>query len=318
MRGRAHRDRRRAGGLWRWRRARALTVPAPLGQGYNRQHRGQPDDGSATAQGDSSPRKTVARRSTEFTPELSRPIHHIEPKIRALPAMAQKQADTAVAVVERRDGSVRGLRDAALLAVLSDGLLRVSEAAALEVADLEAEDANTLTIRRSKTDQEAEGAVQYIGEPTVARVRAWLDAAGIAAGPLFQRLDRAGPAGGSAPCPSGPSSSDAPPRPGSRAACPATRYGSEGRSPWPLPGPRSSRCRPPTDGNPPPCPAAMLGASLPCAIGTDRNQSAAGRTHTPQRSAGLPRGSKGAEHPSPAPAGDPRSVAPKGKLALTP
>ena len=106
--------------------------------------------------------------------------------------MAQKQADTAVAVVERRDGSVRGLRDAALLAVLSDGLLRVSEAAALEVADLEAEDANTLTIRRSKTDQEAEGAVQYIGEPTVARVRAWLDAAGIAAGPLFQRLDRAG------------------------------------------------------------------------------------------------------------------------------
>ena len=112
--------------------------------------------------------------------------------IRALPVMAQKQADAAAAVVERRDGSVRGLRDAALLAVMSDGLLRVSEAAALEVADLEAEDANTLTIRRSKTDQEAEGAVQYIGEPTVARVRAWLDAAGIAAGPLFQGLDRAG------------------------------------------------------------------------------------------------------------------------------
>ncbi len=106
--------------------------------------------------------------------------------------MAQKQADAAAAVVARRGGSVRGLRDAALLAVMSDGLLRVSEAAALEVADLEAEDANTLTIRRSKTDQEAEGAVQYIGEPTVARVRAWLDAAGIAAGPLFQRLDSAG------------------------------------------------------------------------------------------------------------------------------
>ena len=76
--------------------------------------------------------------------------------------MAQKQADAADTVVERRDGSVRGLRDAVLLAALSDGLLRVSEAAALEVADLE-----------------AEGAVQYIGEPTVARVRAWLDAAGI-------------------------------------------------------------------------------------------------------------------------------------------
>ena len=79
-----------------------------------------------------------------------------------------------------------------LLGVMSDGLLRVSEAAALEVADLEAEGANTLTIRRSKTDQEGEGAVQYIGGPTVARVRAWLDAAGIAGGLMFQRLDRAG------------------------------------------------------------------------------------------------------------------------------
>ena len=46
--------------------------------------------------------------------------------------------------------SVRGLRDAALSC--SDGLLRVSEA-----ADLESEGANTLTIRRSKTDQEGGG-----------------------------------------------------------------------------------------------------------------------------------------------------------------
>ena len=103
-----------------------------------------------------------------------------------------EQADAAAAVAGSSDGSVRGLRDAALLAVMSDGLLRVSEAAALKVADLEAEGANTLTIRRSKTDQEGEGAVQYIGEPTVARVRAWLSAAGITGGPMFQRLDKAG------------------------------------------------------------------------------------------------------------------------------
>ena len=75
---------------------------------------------------------------------------------------------------------------------MSDALLRVSEAAALKVTDFEAEGANTLTIRRSKTDQEGEGAVQYIGGPTVARVRAWLDAAGITAGAMFQRLDKAG------------------------------------------------------------------------------------------------------------------------------
>ena len=58
---------------------------------------------------------------------------------------------------------------------MSDGLLRVSEAAALEVVDLE-----------------GEGTAQYIGGPTVARVRAWLEAAGIAGGPMFQRLDKAG------------------------------------------------------------------------------------------------------------------------------
>ena len=103
-----------------------------------------------------------------------------------------EQADAAAAVAGSSDGSIRGLRDVALLAVMSDGLLRVSEAAALEVADLEAEGANTLTVRRSKTDQEGKGGVQYIGEPTVARVRAWLSAAGIAGGPMFQRLDKAG------------------------------------------------------------------------------------------------------------------------------
>ena len=98
-----------------------------------------------------------------------------------------EQVGAATAVAGSSDGSVRGLRDAALLAVMSDGLLRVSEAAALE-----AEGANTLTIRRSKTDQEGEGAVQYIGGPTVARVRAWLEAAGIAGGTMFQCLDKAG------------------------------------------------------------------------------------------------------------------------------
>ena len=103
-----------------------------------------------------------------------------------------EQADAAAAVAANGGGSVKGLRDAALLAVMSDAMLRVSEAAALDVADLEAEGGNTLTVRRSKTDQESAGAAQYIGEPTVARVRAWMAAAGIEDGPLFQRLDKAG------------------------------------------------------------------------------------------------------------------------------
>ena len=103
-----------------------------------------------------------------------------------------EQADAAAAAAANDGRSVKGLRDAAIVAVMSDAMLRVSEAAALHVADLEAEGGNTLTVRRSKTDQEGEGVAQYIGGPTVVRVRAWMDAAGIADGPLFQRLDKAG------------------------------------------------------------------------------------------------------------------------------
>ena len=49
------------------------------------------------------------------------------------------EVDTAAAVAANDSGSVAGLRDAALLAVASDGLLRVSEVAALDVGDVQAE-----------------------------------------------------------------------------------------------------------------------------------------------------------------------------------
>ena len=37
-------------------------------------------------------------------------------------------------------------------------------------------------MRRSKTDQEAEGAVLYLGKPTLKRVRRWLEASGLESG----------------------------------------------------------------------------------------------------------------------------------------
>ena len=60
----------------------------------------------------------------------------------------------AAAAVAANDGSLHGLRDAALIAVMSDGLLRVSELAALRVDDLafEPDGDGRATIRRSKTD----------------------------------------------------------------------------------------------------------------------------------------------------------------------
>ncbi len=69
----------------------------------------------------------------------------------------------------------------------SDALLRVSELQALDVADLDFS-TSTVTVRRSKTDQEGEGAVLYLGKPTLKRVRKWLEAAELEEGPLFRRV----------------------------------------------------------------------------------------------------------------------------------
>ena len=96
--------------------------------------------------------------------------------------------DTAAILAENSGRSLAGLRDAALISVMSDGLLRVSEAAALTVDDIEAEAENTITIRKSKTDQEAGGTVLYVGDPTIKRLRRWIEAAGITSGAVFVRV----------------------------------------------------------------------------------------------------------------------------------
>ena len=109
--------------------------------------------------------------------------------------MRFSEVDTAAAVAANDGGSVAGLRDAALLAVASDGLLRVSEVAALDVGDVQAEadGSGRLFVGASKTDQEGRGAVLYLGAPTVSRVNAWLAAAGHRDGPLFRRVRRGRP-----------------------------------------------------------------------------------------------------------------------------
>ena len=103
-------------------------------------------------------------------------------------------ADAAAAAAGGDPENLPGLRDAALIAVASDGLLRVSEIAAILVADVElAEDGSgLLTIRSSKADQEGAGQVLYLGETTIRRIAAWIDAAGIASGPVFVRVRKNG------------------------------------------------------------------------------------------------------------------------------
>ena len=102
------------------------------------------------------------------------------------------QADAASALATGDTLTLAGLRDAAIVPLASDAMLRVCEIAAIDVADFtHLEDgAGLLKIRASKTDQEGRGAVAFLGAPTMRRVRAWTDAAGHTTGALFPRVRR--------------------------------------------------------------------------------------------------------------------------------
>ena len=68
----------------------------------------------------------------------------------------------------------RGDMDVALISLMRDAMLRVSEAAALTWADILAQTDGTgrLLIRRSKTDPEGEGAIAFLSAPTMVRLAA--------------------------------------------------------------------------------------------------------------------------------------------------
>lgn len=97
----------------------------------------------------------------------------------------------AVARLAARDGGLRGVRDAALILLMSDALLRRSEAAAILVGDLgfSMDGSARLRIRFSKTDQEGRGAVAYLTRRTTAALREWLTIVGDPQGELDRRVD---------------------------------------------------------------------------------------------------------------------------------
>lgn len=106
-------------------------------------------------------------------------------------------ADTARAMALAAPDSLKGKRDRALLLLGFAGAFRRSELVALDLADLEeTEEGFKITIRRSKTDQEGLGETIAIirGGTTcpVKAVKAWLEAAGIAEGPLFRPVAKGG------------------------------------------------------------------------------------------------------------------------------
>ena len=85
------------------------------------------------------------------------------------------------------DGSVAGLRDSALIRLMSDCLLRVSEAVAVNVEDVKDK---TLIVRSSKTDQEGVGETLYVTSDTRRVINRYIAKAGIEGGALFRSVRR--------------------------------------------------------------------------------------------------------------------------------
>ena len=92
-----------------------------------------------------------------------------------------------VCTLVEADGTIAGLRDSAMIRLMSDCLLRISEAVAINVEDVD----NGLTIHRSKTNPGTAGTpgvTLYVGDPTREVIRRYCEAGGITEGPLFRRI----------------------------------------------------------------------------------------------------------------------------------
>ena len=105
------------------------------------------------------------------------------------PALREAELEKLVSACDAAF-SLWGLRDSALFSVAFDAGLRIGEAAALQVQDIDfrPEGHARVTIRSSKTDQTGHGATQIVRSHTAKRLERWLDVAGITDGPLFRKI----------------------------------------------------------------------------------------------------------------------------------
>jgi site-specific recombinase XerD len=108
----------------------------------------------------------------------------------------QKQAhgltyDLRARMLDAADaGTVKGLRDRALLATAYDTLMRRAEVVALERHHVEFADdgSGTALVVRSKADQEGKGQLRYLAPDTVEMLQAWIDVAAITEGAVFRSV----------------------------------------------------------------------------------------------------------------------------------
>ena len=92
-----------------------------------------------------------------------------------------------VCVYAETEGTIAGLRDAAMIRLMSDCLLRISEVVAVNISDLKDK---TLTVHASKTDQEGAGETLYVCDATRNVLTQYRETAGITRGALFRHIRR--------------------------------------------------------------------------------------------------------------------------------
>jgi site-specific recombinase XerD len=107
--------------------------------------------------------------------------------------------DDIRAMVDATDSGLIGLRDRALILLGFAGAFRRSELVGLIAEDCAfSKDGLTITLRRSKIDQQGAGrkvGIPYGSNPETCPVRvlqAWIEQAGVTAGPLFRSINRHG------------------------------------------------------------------------------------------------------------------------------
>ena len=92
-----------------------------------------------------------------------------------------------VCIYAETEGTLAGLRDAAMIRLMSDCLLRISEAVAVNIGDLREK---TLTLQTSKTDQEGTGESLYVCENTRQILKQYCERADITRGAVFRHIRR--------------------------------------------------------------------------------------------------------------------------------
>lgn len=105
---------------------------------------------------------------------------------------AQAQGLTAAMLAEilaALPSTLAGLRDAAVISVGYDTLCRSCELAAMTASHLRmAKGGWSVLIARSKADQAGDGRIAWLSPGTVERLERWMQASGVAEGPLFRSL----------------------------------------------------------------------------------------------------------------------------------